>query len=57
MQLGVSDEAAVLHLLRMPPARTATPMTLTEDLASFERPLPVMDNYDLLLTDAPGGGS
>ena len=57
LQLGVSDEAAVLHLLRMPPARTATPMTLTEDLASFERPLPVMDNYDLLLTDAPGGGS
>jgi hypothetical protein len=28
---------------------------LTEELAQFERPMPAMDDYDLLLTGAPGG--
>ena len=30
-------------------------LALAEELTSFERPLPVMDNYDLLLADATGG--
>ncbi len=58
LRLGVSDEAAVLHLFRLPPAeeRRCHALVLTEDLASFKRPLPVMDNYDLLLADAAGDG-
>ena len=58
LRLGVSDEAAVLHLLRPPaePARCSPAMILTEDLAMFERALPLMDNYDLLLADHSGGG-
>ena len=57
LRLGVSDEAAVLHLLRLPTAVLTPPpaMALAESLASFERPLPVMDNYDLLLADIAGG--
>jgi hypothetical protein len=57
IRLGVSDEAAVLHLLRLPTAEGMRhpALVLAEDLASFERPLPVMDNYDLLLADASGG--
>ncbi len=57
LRLGVSDEAAVLHLLRVPipEERHGAAMELGEDLALFERALPVMDNYDLLLADASGG--
>ena len=31
------------------------PSRLAEELAQFERPMPVMDEYDLLLADATGG--
>ncbi len=57
LRLGVSDEAAVLHLLRLASVEgTRCPtLVLTKELTSFERPLPVMDNYDLLLADASGG--
>ena len=30
-------------------------IALAEELAQFERPMPVMDEYDLLLDDTPGG--
>ena len=52
LRLGVSDEAAVLHIMRMPDAeeRRRYQMALSEELAQFERPQPVMDEYDLLLT-------
>jgi transposase len=51
LRLGVTDEAAVLHILRMPDAeeRRRYQMALSEELAQFERPQPVMDDYDLLL--------
>ena len=51
LQLGVSDAAAVMHILRMPGAeeRRHYPLALSEELAEFERPQPVMDEYDLLL--------
>jgi len=52
LRLGVSDEAAVLHIMRTPDAeeRRRYQMALSEELAQFERPQPVMDEYDLLLT-------
>ena len=52
LRLGVSDTAAVLHILHMPDAdeRKRHVIALSEELAAFERPLPVMDDYDLLLT-------
>jgi len=51
LRLGVSDAAAVLHILHMPDAeeRQRYALALSEDLAQFERPQPVLDNYDLLL--------
>jgi hypothetical protein len=51
LRLGVSDAAAVLHILHMPDAdeRKRHAMALSEELAQFERPQPVMDQYDLLL--------
>ena len=51
LRLGVTDAAAVQHILHMPDAedRRRYPMALSEELAQFERPQPVMDNYDLLL--------
>lgn len=57
LRLGVSDAAAVLHLLRMPDPeqRRQYEMALAEELRQFERPLPVMDAYDLLLSDPQGG--
>ena len=57
LHLGVSDEAAVLHLFRLPPAegRLHPALVLAEELTSFERPLFVMDNYDLLLADTAEG--
>ena len=53
----VSDAAAVLHLLRMPDSeeRGRYAVALAEELRQFERPMPGMDEYDLLLT-APAGG-
>jgi hypothetical protein len=55
--LGVSDAAAVMHILRMPDAeqRRQHTIALAEELAQFERPMPVMDDYDLLLADTTGG--
>ena len=54
LRLGVSDAAAVVHILRMPNAedRQRHALRLAEELAQFERPLPVMDEYDQLLGDA-----
>jgi hypothetical protein len=55
--LGVSDAAAVLHLLRMPDPeqRRQYRLALEEELRQFERPMPVMDAYDLLLAESKGG--
>jgi transposase len=57
LRLGVSDAAAVLHLLHMPDPeqRRQHAVALAKELMEFERPMPVMDEYDLLLT-APTGG-
>jgi transposase len=54
LRLGVSDAAAVLHIRNMPEAaeRQLHAIALSEELAQFERPQPVMDNYDLLLSQA-----
>jgi hypothetical protein len=51
LRLGVSDTAAVMHIMDMPDAeqRKRHAIALSEDLAQFERPQPVMDDYDLLL--------
>jgi transposase len=57
--LGVTDAAAVMHILRMPDEqeRRRYALALSAELAQFERPQPVMDNYDLLLaTPLPGEG-
>jgi len=55
--LGVTDAAAVLHILNMPDPeeRRRYAIALSEELAEFERPIPSMDEYDLLLKDGPGG--
>ena len=55
--LGVTDAAAVLHILHMPDPeqRRMYAMALAEELAQFERPMPAMDEYDLLLSATPGG--
>jgi len=57
LRLGVSDAAAVMHILRMPDPeqRRQHAIALAEELAQFERPMPVMDDYDLLLADTTGG--
>lgn len=57
LSLGVSDAAAVEHILRTPDAeeRRRYAIALAEELAQFERPMPVMDDYDLLLAEAAGG--
>ena len=51
LQLGVTDAAAVLHIMNMPDAeeRRRYQLELSKELAQFERPQPVMDEYDLLL--------
>jgi hypothetical protein len=56
LRLGLSDAAAVLHLLRMPDPeqRRQYAVALAEELLQFERPMPVMDNYDLLLANPKG---
>jgi transposase len=55
LRLGARDAAAVLHIMNMPDAeqRKQYAIALAEELAQFERPMPAMDEYDLLLT--PGG--
>jgi transposase len=57
LRLGISDTAAVLHLLRMPDPeqRRRYAVALAEELLPFERPMPVMDDYDLLLANTTGG--
>ena len=57
LRLGVSDEAAVLHILNMPDAqqRQQYAIALAEELRQFERPMPEMEEYDRLLTGAEGG--
>jgi transposase len=56
LRLGISDAAAVLHLLHMPDPeqRRQHAVALAEELLQFERPMPVMDNYDLLLANTTG---
>jgi len=53
LRLGVTDAAAVMHILRMPDPeeRRRYALRLAEELEQFERPMPVMDEYDLLLGD------
>jgi hypothetical protein len=53
LRLGVTDAAAVMHILRMPDPedRRRYAPRLAEELEQFERPMPVMDEYDLLLGD------
>src|ERR1700730_1591634 len=57
LRLGVTDAAAVLHIFRMPDPeqRRQYAISLAKELAQFERPMPVMDDYDLLLSDTKGG--
>ncbi len=51
LRLGVTDAAAVTHILHMPDpdTRRRYGIALSEELAQFERPQPVIDEYDLLL--------
>jgi hypothetical protein len=55
LRLGVSDTAAVMHILQMPDAteRKRYALALAEELQQFERPMPVMDEYDALLSHQP----
>ena len=57
LRLGVSDSAAVLHILNMPDPeeRRRHAVVLAEELRQFERPMPDMKEYDLLLAGADGG--
>jgi hypothetical protein len=52
LRLGVGDAAAVLHIMNMPDAeqRKQYAIAVAEELAQFERPMPAIDEYDLLLT-------
>jgi hypothetical protein len=52
LRLGVTDEAAVLHIMHTPDAeeRRRYQIALSKELSQFERPQPVMDEYDLLLS-------
>jgi hypothetical protein len=45
-----------MHLLRTPDPeqRRQHAVALAEELQQFERPMPVMDNYDLLLANTTG---
>jgi transposase len=57
LRLEVSDEAAVIHILQMPDAeqRRQHAIALAEELRAFERPMPEMNEYDLLLGNPVGG--
>lgn len=54
LRLGSTDAGAVLYLLHMPDPeqRRRYELALKEELAQFERPMPTMSEYDILL----GGG-
>jgi hypothetical protein len=56
--LGCTDSGAVRYLLLHPePTATAVPLTIEElgMLSRYERPLPEMSSYDLLLAPTMGG--
>lgn len=57
LRLGVTDAAAVQHILRMPDPekRRHHAIVLAAELEQWERPMPVMDDYDLLLLSSAGG--
>lgn len=57
LSLGVSDAATVHHILAIPDPmeRRRHQLALAAELAEFERPLPGMDDYDLLLSEGAGG--
>jgi transposase len=52
LRLGSTDAGAVLYLLHMPDPeqRRRYELALKEELAQFERPMPVMTEYDELLS-------
>jgi hypothetical protein len=52
LRLGSTDAGAVLYLLNMPDPeeRQRYELALKEELAEFERPMPKMTEYDLLLS-------
>ena len=54
LRLGSTDAGAVMYLLRTPDPeqRRRHEMELKEELAQFERPMPAMTQYDLLLSGA-----
>lgn len=54
LSLDVTGSAAIIHIPQMPDPeeRKRHAIALPEELAEFERPLPVMDEYDLLLSRA-----
>ncbi len=51
LRLGSTDAGAVLYLLHMPDPeqRRRYELALKEELAQFERPMPTMNEYDILL--------
>jgi hypothetical protein len=57
LRLGVTDGAAVMHILHMPDAeqRRQYAIGLAEELKQFERPMPTLEEYDLLLVGVNGG--
>jgi len=54
LRLGSADAGSVLYLLNMPDPveRRRYELALKEDLAQFERPMPALTEYDLLLSGA-----
>jgi hypothetical protein len=54
LRLGSADSGAVMYLMNMPDpvARRRYELALKEDLAQFERPMPALTEYDLLLSGA-----
>jgi len=52
LRLGSTDAGAVLYLLNMPDPeeRRRYELALKEELVEFERPMPKMTEYDLLLS-------
>lgn len=57
LRIGVTDGAAVLYILNVPDPdqRRKHTVELAEELRQFERPMPEMNEYDLLLTSRFGG--
>src|SRR5664280_850320 len=54
LRLGSTDAGAVLYLMNMPDPeeRRRYELALKEELAEFERPMPKMTEYDLLLSSS-----